>query len=59
MKRDSVVHVEPVGDLAEHVLEGELCWCQPVVERYMAGFIIKHNALDGRPSQDATTRLPS
>ena len=58
MDNTNAVHVEPVGDLAEHVID-ETCWCQPVIERYREGFIVKHNALDGRASQDATVRLAS
>lgn len=58
MEKDNVVHVEPVGDLAEHVMS-DTCWCQPQLEAYRSGWIIKHNALDGRPSQDATTRPSS
>ncbi len=58
MDNTDAVHVEPVGDLAEHRLD-PACWCQPVVERYRAGWIVKHNALDGRASQDATVRPAS
>ena len=59
MDPERTVHVEPVNDLAEHVIDGARCWCQPQVEEVLGGWIVKHNALDGRASQDATTRLPS
>jgi hypothetical protein len=52
-------HVYPLHDLAEHVTDGAACWCAPVTKREGLGFIIVHNALDGRASQDATERPSS
>ena len=52
------VHVYPVRDMAEHVL-ADSCWCQPVIKPEGLGFVVIHNALDGRESQDATERKDS
>jgi hypothetical protein len=47
----NIVHVEPVGDLIEHVDED--CVCGPEVEPVFAedgscGWLISHHSLDGR-----------
>jgi hypothetical protein len=58
------VHVIPVNDLMEHE-ENKECACKPtveVVEREdgTAGWLISHNALDGREviEEEATRRYP-
>ena len=52
------VHVYPERDLAEHVLS-DTCWCQPKLLPEGPGFVVMHNALDGRKSQNATDRPDS
>jgi hypothetical protein len=50
----NVVHVLPVGDLIEHQEHGFGCVCGPKVECEFdvcgchAGWVVVHNALDGR-----------
>lgn len=50
-------HVYPVNDFAEHDIDGVTCWCVPVVKAEGSGHIVIHNALDGRESNDVTTRM--
>lgn len=52
------VHVYPERDLAEHVLN-DACWCKPTVKPEGAGAVVLHNALDGRATQDVTSRPTS
>lgn len=59
MSAAPIVHVYPLGDLADHKTEGEACWCAPVTKREGLGFVVLHNALDGRASQDVTQRPSS
>lgn len=47
------LHVYPIDDLKPHVLEGDYCWCQPVLE----DDLIVHNSLDERESYEHG-RLP-
>ncbi len=51
------LHVYPVDDLREHVIEGygEGCWCGARVED---GLVI-HNSLDGREQFETGERKPS
>lgn len=47
------IHVYPLHDLAEHVLDGPYCPCQPRVG-YCDGLpIIIHNAWDKREKREA------
>lgn len=50
------VHVYPIGDLKEHVLEGEVCWCQPTVDRDEVPTIVVHNSMDGRERYETGQR---
>lgn len=53
-----VCHVEPIDDIAQHVTQGEVCWCSPIVEPQVNGSrLVIHHALDGRPEN--RPRLPS
>ena len=38
------LHVYPLNDLREHVLEGTTCWCHPKIE----DDVVVHNAMDQR-----------
>ena len=49
------IHVYPEGDFKEHTLS-RTCWCVPVEQKEYADTIVIHNALDGRDSNDITTR---
>ncbi len=53
-----VHHVYPRGDIREHVTDGGLCWCNPVLERVYrppskvcCGIIVVHHAADQRKQQ--------
>ena len=50
------MHVYPIGDLKEHVLEGEVCWCQPTVDRDEVPTIVVHNSMDGRERYETGQR---
>lgn len=41
------VHVVPVGDIREHVLD-EDCWCDPFVDQSEDEDLVVHNSLDKR-----------
>lgn len=41
-------HVIPVGDLKEHNSDGKLCHCKPRLEKEGDGWVVIHNAYDGR-----------
>lgn len=43
-----MIHVYPIGDIEEHILEGTQCWCCPEIREEYGQFIIVHNAFDGR-----------
>lgn len=45
---DSDVHVYPLNDFHEHILEGADCPCGPAVEVVGASLLIVHNAWDHR-----------
>lgn len=51
------IHVEPVKDLAEHVLT-DTCWCRPTVRPEGAGFVVIHNSLDGREKAEGAAGRP-
>lgn len=44
----SIVHVWPSNDRIEHTIIGYGCACGAEVETTDDGYLIKHNALDGR-----------
>lgn len=47
--QDAVGHVAPMGDRREHITnKGGKCWCDPTIEAAGSGWIVIHNALDGR-----------
>lgn len=55
------LHVVPVGDLREHVEEGEKCWCIPRLEVVESkgvpcGWMVIHNAADGREQYETGQR---
>jgi len=57
---DRIAHIEPVGDLREHDTgaRGD-CWCRPTVESHGAGWVVIHNAMDGREAFETGERKPS
>lgn len=44
---EETMHVLPINDLREHV-RSMTCPCQPYKEMVKAGWMIVHNAFDGR-----------
>ena len=42
------VHVAPLGDIWEHLLDGTQCICRPQRENYGHMALITHNSFDGR-----------
>ena len=42
------VHVYPLNDLHEHIIEGVECLCNPTVEVIGADLLRIHNAFDNR-----------
>ena len=42
------LHVVPVNDTYEHVLDGCECWCRPMEQSEGDSILIVHNANDGR-----------
>lgn len=53
------IHVYPLNDLREHVTDGCVCWCQPVVDEQDGMPIVIHNSLDGREAFEIGERKPS
>lgn len=45
-------HVYPLEDSKAHVLDGSSCWCNPHWEHTEAGWIVIHQAGDGRQSAE-------
>jgi len=43
-----MIHVYPICDIDEHILDGTQCWCFPEIREEYGQFIIIHNAFDGR-----------
>ena len=41
-----VVHVYPLNDLRDHIVEGRDCWCHPEYDEEHN--VLIHNSLDGR-----------
>jgi len=41
-----VVHVYPLNDLRDHIVEGRDCWCHPEYDEEHD--LLIHNSLDGR-----------
>ena len=39
------MHIYPLFDLRDHILEGFKCWCKPEENDYG---VIVHNSMDGR-----------
>lgn len=55
-----IQHVYPLGDMREHITEGQrACWCRPHVELVGAGYLVTHNAMDGREKFETGERKPS
>lgn len=42
------IHVVPLNDTHEHLLEGANCKCEPVIEIEDDAYIVIHNAYDFR-----------
>jgi len=43
-----MIHVFPIDDIEEHILEGTQCWCYPRIWEAYGQIIVTHNAFDGR-----------
>ena len=43
-----MIHVFPIDDIEEHILEGTQCWCCPRIWEAYGQIIVTHNAFDGR-----------
>jgi len=43
-----MIHVFPIDDIEEHILEGTQCWCCPKLAESYGQIIVIHNAFDGR-----------
>lgn len=43
-----MIHVFPIDDIEEHILEGTQCWCCPRIWESYGQIIVTHNAFDGR-----------
>lgn len=50
MKNNKPLHVYPIADLREHEIEGEQCWCDPMIED--DGNLIIHYSMDERESYE-------
>ena len=50
------LHVYPLNDLREHVVDGGECWCRP--SETTEGVIV-HNAIDCREEYERGERKPS
>lgn len=48
-----MTHVVPVGDLREHITDGE-CWCNPSVDDDL---VVIHNSMDERESYEERANL--
>lgn len=53
---NEAIHVFPVADLKEHVVDGAPCWCRPCTNEHG---VVVHNSLDGREKYETGERLPS
>lgn len=49
-----MMHIYPVDDLREHVVEGTKCWCKPQIDEEYD--VLIHNALDGREQYETGER---
>jgi len=49
-----MIHVYPIDDLREHVVEGMECWCKPQLDEEYD--VLTHNALDGREQYETGER---
>jgi hypothetical protein len=53
---NSYYHVVPVGDLREHILDQDTCWCHPtIVEDEL---LIVHHSMDQREAYERGERKP-
>ena len=57
MSSPGSVHIVPVNDLREHVIEPDVtCWCQPTLDE--EDNIWVHNSMDGREDYESGARKP-
>ena len=54
-----MIHVYPICDIEEHILEGTQCWCCPEIREEYGQFIITHNAFDGRTKNEENEQFKS
>ena len=47
----------PAGDLREHV-DNDDCWCKPTSTWEVGGWLVVHNAADGREQYETGERKP-
>ena len=55
-----MIHVFPIDDIEEHILEGTQCWCCPAIWEAHGQIIVTHNAFDGRTlnEPDRNEKIP-
>ena len=49
-----MIHVYPLNDLRDHVVEGKTCWCDPEYDEEHD--VLIHNSLDGREDYETGER---
>lgn len=57
-----IIHIYPLDDLRPHITDQDnrgVCWCRPTVEQEGAGYIVTHNAADGREAFETGQRKRS
>lgn len=52
------IHVYPLNDLKDHVIEGPDCWCHPEPDHIYPNVIV-HNSMDGREQYETKERKPN
>lgn len=54
------LHVIPTNDDRPHVVDmAHTCWCVVTIDPEDEGYIIRHNAADGREAFETYQRIPS
>ena len=58
-KEEDIWHIVPGDDDLEHVHEDRgNCWCRPEIEEDGIGWLVIHNAADGRERYEQGIRKP-
>lgn len=61
--KEHTYHIYPLDDLKPHVIDGQPCPCNPLVETIsrggvITGWMITHNSFDGREAYETGQRKP-